>query len=541
MDAIETESRFGMIRSRRFSRLPLASRLPVAPGLALASGLLLGTLLSSPARAQEAGTAASGSGAKQDIQLGLDPGTPQVGALPGGLTPAYGQRAADEGEWRFDFHGFITMPLRMGLNTRAGAATTDQHIDVLHAPPVVPDYRDSFTFTSVVPEPYAQLNFSYGNSIVTGNVIILSRTATTAATFYNPPDQSGISDAFVNFRLPNLAKHFHLEANVGAFTNRYGVMGEYDEGRYGTPVIARVNGVGENVIGKFAIGDAVLAIEEGFQGQFDKFPYDTLPAGWNGFANQNVGSGFVNHLHVGLGYLSTLTVGLHYLNAWTQDDRAEQSTTPDGNLRVLAADLRLTTGNIGHLYLAAARTDASHVGSIGGILEIMNTGGGPGLIDNYLGPQSGGTGTLTTFAAQYDVSLKSILRYPEVFLGDSRDLVVSLFGMQTHVSSNDPAYDGVNKLKFGGEAGVSLYAWLAASLRVDEVMPDLHAQAQSFGIVSPRLIFRSKWQAHDQVVLQYSRFIYGSDVIVRSGYPAVPDPTLHPDRDVISLSASMWW
>jgi hypothetical protein len=72
-------------------------------------------------------------------------------------------------------------------------------------------------------------------------------------------------------------------------------------------------------------------------------------------------------------------------------------------------------------------------------------------------------------------------------------------------------------------------------------MPNDSDSAQSFSIVSPRIIFRTRWQAHDQVVLQYSRFLYGSNVVVRSGYPAVPDPTIHPDRDVLSISASMWW
>ena len=43
------------------------------------------------------------------------------------------------------------------------------------------------------------------------------------------------------------------------------------------------------------------------------------------------------------------------------------------------------------------------------------------------------------------------------------------------------------------------------------------------------------------MVLQYSHFFYGDNVVVRSGYPAVPDPTIHPDRDMISLSATMWW
>jgi hypothetical protein len=520
------------------------------------SAFLVGTCLSLPvvwaallpelpAWAQERGDAAGSDidkdDTRQDIALGLAPGTPQVGALPGGLTPAYGQRAADEGEWRFDFHGFITVPLRAGMNTRSGEVTTEQHLDVLHAPPVVPDYRDSFNYTSVVPQPYVQLNFSYGNSVVTGNVILLSRTATTATSFYNPPDQSGVSDAYVNFRLPSIARHLHVEANVGAFTDRYGVMGEYDEGKYGTPIIARVNGVGEDIIAKLAIGNVVLALEEGFQGQLDKFPKDVLPAGWNGFGDPNAGSGFVAHLHAGFGYLSTLAIGLHYLHAWTQDDRAQQGFTPDGKLRVLGADLRLTTGNIGHVYFAAARTNAEHVGSLGRILDVMNAGSGVGLINNYLGPQSGGTGTLTTLAAQYDVSLKSIRRYPETFAGDSRDVVLSLFGVQTHVTSTDPAFDGVNKLKLGGEGACSVFSWFAASFRFDRVMPEGHDDGQSFSIVSPRLIFRSRWQAHDQVVLQYSRFFYGSGVIVRGGTPPAPDPSLNPDRDVVSLSASMWW
>jgi len=318
-----------------------------------------------------------------DLELGLAPGTPQVGALPGGMTPAYGQRAADEGEWRFDFHGFLTMPLRFGMNTRAGAATTEQHTDVLHAPPVVPEYRDSFTYTSVVPNPYAQLNFSYGNSVVTGNVVLLARTATTAASFYNPPEQSGINEAYVNFRLPHLIGDVFVNWNVGAMTNRYGVMGEYDEGKYSTPVIARVNGVGETVVAKLGLGNAVLALEQGFQGQFDKFPADVLPAGWNGFGNPNAGSGFVNHLHAGFGYLGTAAIGLHYLQAWTQDDRASQAFVPDGKLRVLGADLRLTTGNLGHLYVAVARVNADSVGAVGRVLEIMNTGTSPVDLTKY--------------------------------------------------------------------------------------------------------------------------------------------------------------
>jgi hypothetical protein len=506
------------------------------------SGLLLSASVSAPALADDT---------LPPLALGLAPGTPQVGTLPGGLTPAYGQAPADEQEWRFDFHGFLTMPLRAGLNKRSGVVTSDQHVDVLHAPPVVPDYNDAFTYTTIVPEPYAQLNFSYGNSIVTGTAILLAQTASTAQTFFNPPAEAGIADAFLTFHLPKLIPNSNFEANVGVFSNRYGAMGEYDLGRYATPAIAQVNGVGENLVAQFALGKFLVHVEQGIAGQLDSVPEGLLPAGWNGFASPTVGSGFVNHVHLGLGYKGWATLGAHYLSAWTQDDRAEQGLTPDGSIQVLGADLRLSMNHFGHLYLAAAHTQASYAGSIGPVIQILNTSGGQGLITDYFGPNSNGNGSLTTFAGQYDLSLGKLIRYPYHFKGKSPDIVLSFFGMMTHVTSADPLYNNVTKMKYGAEGAWALLPWLAISARVDRVDPNANSGAASpgcaagascaFTAVSPRLIFRSNWQARDQVVLQYSHWFMDSGVEVRDGYPAVYDPTIHPDEDVISLSASMWW
>jgi hypothetical protein len=508
------------------------------------SGLLVATSASVPAFAQSVAPKSGDDDKAPPPQpsLGLAPGTPQVGTLPGGLTPAYGQAPADQQDWRFDFHGFLTMPLRAGVNTRSGVVTTDQHQVTLHAPPGVPDYIDSFTYTSIVPNPYAQLNFSYGNSVVTGTVIVLAETAVTAQSFFNPPSEAGVADAFLTYRLPNLVDKSHFEINVGVFSNRYGIMGEYDLGRYGTPAIAQLNGAGENVIGQFTLGKGfLLDVEQGIQGQLDHPPEGILPAGWNGFADPSVGSGFANHVHVGLGYLGVATLGAHYISAWTQDDRASQGTTPDGSIGVLAADLRLSMNRFGHFYFSAARTHAQNSGSVGGVIQVLNTTGGAGLVSNYFGPDSGGTGSLLTFAGQYDLSIGRLLRYPSTFKGDGPDIVVSLFGMQTLVSSNEPSYDNVTKRKYGVEGGYALLPWLAASLRLDRVEPNSNDASQTFTVASPRLIFRSGWQAHDQVVLQYSRWVDGSGVVVRSGYPAAPDPSIHPDENVISLSASMWW
>jgi hypothetical protein len=406
---------------------------------------------------------------------------------------------------------------------------------------VVPDYRDSFAYTSIVPQPYGQLAFSYGNSIVTGTAMIKAWTASTASSFFDPTLQAGITDAFITFNLPNLAKNAHFAVNVGAFSNRYGTMGEYDEGRYGTPIIGRTNGVGENVVARLALGDLVLAFEQGFQGQLDKPPVGLTSDGWNGFADPGTGTSLVMHEHIGIGYRRQLTLGLHHMRAWSQDDRAAQAFTPDGTITVLGADVRFSASHLGHAYLGASYTIADKARSVGRILEVMNTQGGPDLMRNYLGPNSGGTGKLVTIGAEYSVSLARLLLYPNDFDGKSRDIVLSAFGIYSHVASDDPNYDADHKVKFGAEGSYALFSWFAASARIDHVRPTMNVDGRDFTILSPRLIFRTDWQARNQVVIQYSRFIYNGDPIVRSGYPAVDDPGILPDENMISLSGSMWW
>lgn len=472
--------------------------------------------------------------------LGLAPGIPQASALPGGFTPAYSSDAEDEGTWGADFHGFIAMPLKLGFNNRAGNVTNEQFSTVIHSPPVVPEYRDAFTFTSALPEPYVQLNFAYGNKIVQANVIVQARAAATAMSFFDASTRGGITDAFLTFNPPDLAKNVSLLVHVGAFTNRYGAMGEYDEGRYGTPIIARTNGMGENIVARLDLGDWNLELEQGFQGQVNNAPLGIVPGDWNSYADPNIGTGLVHHVHAGLGYKDVGHLGLHYMMAWTADDRANQGTLPDGKIHILGADTRFHLKRYGHLYVGASYTDAQNSRSVGRIVEVMNSLGGPGLIRNYLGPNSGGTGQLITAGGQYDLSLARAI-YGEAFEGKSPDVFLSAFAIATQVFSDDSAYNDVSKLKFGGEAGYSLLSWFATSLRFDHVQPNLARGAQAFSILSPRLIFRSNWKSRDQVTLQYSHWFNGDDVVVRSGTPAIDDPSVRPDEDVVSLSATMWW
>jgi len=485
-----------------------------------------------------------------DPSLSLDPAAPQIGALPGGVTPAFGQKSLSEDEWRFDFHGFITAPLNAGIGSRADPKA-GQSKTTLHSPPVVPDDLETFSHTGVVPTTYAQINFSEGNSVITGLVSIVAKQANVSTSFLEPASQLGITDVFLSIT-PPLGNRLHLQAFVGAFTTRFGTTGEYDEGRYGTPLIARISGVGEQVTAKIGLGDLTLILTEGIHGQTNKASQSITVDAWNNFADPGQGSSFATHLHAGVGWRRHLTAGLHLLRAFSADDRAG-TTAPDGRINIYAADVRVNAGRFGHLYLAYSYTDALQARAVSRIISVLNTQGGTGLMNNYFGPGVAGqegTGTLSTLGGQYDLSIGKLVSYPIPFSGDGPDLFVSVFGLWTHVTSGDktgidPAtghrWDDTDKRKLGIEATYSMLSWLAASLRYDRVDPLTDDAHYSFAVVSPRIILRTDWQATDQVVIQYSHWFNGSNTLVRTGDPPMPDPATIPDGDMVSISASMWW
>jgi|HubBroStandDraft_5_1064220.scaffolds.fasta_scaffold31628_2 hypothetical protein len=523
-----------------------------------------------PARAQE--VKPTNSDAPGDLALdpsfGLDPATPQIAALPGGVTPAFGQRSLSEEEWRFDFHGLVTAPMNMGINSRSNNGMTagpGQSNLVLHAPPFVPDDLETFSHTGVTPTTYAQLNFSEANSIVSANVSIVARQANVSESFLEPADQLGITDVYLSFLPPLPNKRLRLQAYVGAFATRYGSPGEYDQGRYGTPLIAQINGVGELVTLHYAVApDLVIMAEEGLHGQTNKATTGITPDVWNDFADPGVGSTFVAHGHLGVSIARKVTIGGHYIRAFSLDDRVGPNE-PDGRINIFAADVRVGMGRLGQFYGAYAYTSALQARDLSSVISVLNTQGGPGLMNEYLGPNSGGTGSLSTVGGQYDLSIGRLVSYPVPFSGDGPDLVLSLFGMFTHVTSTDPtvfdpnitvpnptdpamrmistttAWNGANKLKLGAEGTYSMLSWLAVSLRYDWVDPYMKESDLGFSEISPRIIFHSDWQSTDQIVLQYTHWFYGSLVAARDGEPPMYDFVNVPDPNMISISASMWW
>src|ERR1022692_4969016 len=247
------------------------------------SGIIFLAVLAAPAMA----SAAVGGADDGVPRLGLDPGEPQSPSPPPAVP--FGVHPAESKEYVLDFHGYLLLPAYLGLHERVDPQP-GQSSEVLHSPPLVPQNLRDFQYTGVVPSPWLQLNFIYGNSTVSATVIVAGTSAIDAAGFYDPVAQMGVNDAYLTVNLTRWL-NIPLQVNVGALTGRYGAMGGYDAGRYGTPLIARTNTIGETITGSLRLGgDLFLMFEQGLGGQMGRPPIALQPAGWNDFANSNVGA-----------------------------------------------------------------------------------------------------------------------------------------------------------------------------------------------------------------------------------------------------------
>ncbi|MEZ4306839.1 MAG: hypothetical protein R3F14_02155 [Polyangiaceae bacterium] len=99
------------------------------------------------------------------------------------------------------------------------------------------------------------------------------------------------------------------------------------------------------------------------------------------------------------------------------------------------------------------------------------------------------------------------------------------------------------------------------------MQPNSKVPEQSFAVFSPRLVFRSQWVTHEEIMLQYTRYFYNQREWrpIRSPPPSAPRPpapvlpdgfgalttnqdagtrgsgAVRPDINVIKLQANIWW
>ncbi len=508
-------------------------------------------------------------GYRREAQISLPATSLQFSTvLPTGITPQSTAVSPSSHEFKMQFSGYLQGGLRAGIGHRDNA-NSQQHSMTLHADPVVAGASYGwFDHTNIVPGPWAQLNFKYGNDVVSANAVIGAWGTTEAMNAggnFMPNVQQWFTDAYLSYT-PKVAP-VNLTVKAGVYRERYGSMGQYTDGVYGVPTIAVINGVGSTTTIELPFeGDFTVRAEAGLKGTFNRAMPGLVPEGSNENARPIEGSTYAAHGHLGFGY-KDIWPTFHIIHAFSQDDRSDNyddTSTPtydpqtrkDGTLDVVGVDVKVVGGRFGHFVASTEHVSGKNMTSMSNLVQILYSGTGRDFNERYWGYYSNGTGTLSIAALQYTLSLGTLLRYPEEFWGDAPDLIVSVFGIYAHSTSaaarppgmipalrNADNYGLGNRdmLKAGVETVYSVASWLAIGDRLDWVAPALGDSTKSYEVLTQKLIIRSDWTAREALVLQYSGWILGDNVKVNGDNRLMNYTSAKPDQHMLAIYGTMWW
>jgi len=548
-----------------------------------------------PAPAPEAPKKKSGGGPS----LGLSPEAPQAsGRLVSPAEPAPVVAAEPSAEWKFDVTGYFRAPMRFSWGPPTTTEDPTNHPNFppanagtqLRTPPLIPDanYID-WRYTNSFVAPWTELNFHYGNDRVKATVQIASYNLTDPG-YRRLEANLGINQAFITLLWPELggSENVHLTATVGGFTNRYGAAGRYDAGKYETYIFGRTHVAGATVnVAWDAFPDFTFQGEGTFGAKLEPIPFYGPPEGnsllptcvqdntrcgdvrqslatWEPYPGPKaMESTFVASVHGGVMWKKMLLVSGHYIDTFANDN--EESTAyqgtpfgPDGRgsgesqpyIKTYGIDAKLLSGAFGDGYLGYSHLKAHNAIYLQDAIEVLHSFGGWQLHDNYFGTPGGNsevTGSIDTIEFQYSLSIAALLWYPQAFWGQASDLIATVFGMWNHVNSIDNSFD-MNKLKFGGEVTYLPLAWFGVGGRYDAVQPDNKDPSQNFSVISPRLYLRTDFVTHEQIMIQYSRYFYGSGYGPHGGaggmYPynsQTGAAGLGLDKNAAQIAAIIWF
>ncbi|HXU06395.1 MAG TPA: hypothetical protein VN903_35810 [Polyangia bacterium] len=503
-------------------------------------------------------------GYRETSSLGLSPYAPAVGALPGGVTPAF-QAPMPPNDWTFQFTGFMNMTAQFGINQRPNPAP-GQSSTVFHVPPQVVDEYQSFVGTATMPGNWIQMNFRYGNRNVTANLTLSTWNPSIPTTYYQLGSQGFVNNAFLTYNIPNFDK-LKLRGTFGYFFNNYGNLGPYTAGIYQMPYVGAARGIGGTVLGEYPLTpDVALVVEEGLMGNRNgRGPSGNAAANPNSNVDPLFGSSYIQHLHAGLIRKTevTLRAQLHWMVNFMMDDRPQfdamgnpmrdnmvtrgidESHIPDGRISVYGLDASMTHPVFGLLAIGASHIDAHDSWPLRGLLTFG--GEGKDLTERWLGNDTNGTGTVDVAGINWSASLGRILASPRPFDANGPDLALNAGAVVavTHTNSlcgdAPTCFDGRIRHKYGIDALYAFSKYVSAGARVDRVVPNSKDSSESFEVLAGRLVFKTDWQSRESIMLLYAKWFYGPNTHPEysSLTSSLPLPRL--DDQLIALNVNMWW
>jgi hypothetical protein len=472
--------------------------------------------------------------------LGLDPGALSFGGLV--LPPPPGAQVdiSDRKANQLNYHGFLRGPFRVGIGSGDDVEPGVPTGPKLHNPPRVPDdaYTD-WSYTGDRGGPWTEMQFSYGNARVFGTVALAAYNHTDAG-FKDLVAQLGINQSWVTINLPDLFNdRGGLLINVGSFAGGYGSAGRYDAGAYGTYMFGRTHATGETVSAFYDITDDVtLQAEHGIGARLDVTPVTPgfEPPPYLPYSPEQQFPTFLHHAHLGATYLEKVRVAAHYLTQWTQ--AATTLMMPDGRISSYGLELKFIDTMLGNAFLGVSQIKSKEPLRVAGAFEVLHSWEGWSLRDNFF-PNSRGNGTVTSVGGEWTFSLATFLRHPEPFWGQGPDLVARVFSIYSAVKSDEAGVPNNDKFKFGGSLTYTPLSWIGLSGRYDMVQPNMNDSRESFQVISPRILLRTEFVSHEEIVIQYDRYILGSGT--RLSYYPLEAIFNKPDKNVFTIAATMWW
>jgi hypothetical protein len=508
-------------------------------------------------------------------------------APPEGSTAAIAAPTADNAapekleDWHLEVHGYFRAPMTLGISTRPNPDTPDgpPKGQISYGPNrVVDSSYYSFAYTRLQEQDWAEVTFHVKKKHVDAAVGWMGYWF--SATGFRNPDAAGVpgvgsltldTDFDAGSVKPNIA------LQMGAWWPGFGYFEKYD-----TFTLGRFRHIGEQLRLKVPVNpDLSLELVEGFGTARDGTYSYTVATNSPLYASK-VGADLIAYGNIRLAYKKYVDIGLHYNNEWTRDPYLTADAQATGgkaysdaaqaHLSVVGAEANLSAPVAGHLWISPSVISVKNgwaLGSAGGT-EVMHAQGGLGVASNYLAwtnspSDSTGSGSMFNLGFMYENSLSNVQGKAA---GTVPDVKLSIFGLLANSSldlpsgsqikadstctSNCAPLKSIKQIKYGADVTLQALSWLGLMLRGDTVNYDTNNPGYIFSAITTRLTVASHFLSSESIYLQYSRYIYGDQMLLAGKWPwgtplvagsdVIQGGTYNgkkPDMDVIKLQATV--
>jgi len=518
------------------------------------------------ATATDASASVSKRGAVPDVTA-TESGSSTAARTP--TTEAEAKEPVDD--WKIEVHGYFRAPMALGISSRPNPDTPagPVHTQISYAPNrTVDSSYYSFAYTRLQEQDWAEITFHAKKKHVDAAVGWMGYWY--AATGFRNPDAAavpGVASLTLDTDFNTGGRKSNVALQMGAWWPSFGYFEKYD-----TYVLGRFRQIGEQIRLTVPIGpDFTFALAQGFgTGRDGAFSYNVAAS--SPLYASKVGADLLAYANVRLTYKKSVDIGLHYNTEWTRDPYLTADAAPTGGkaysdaaaarLSVVGAELNLSAGRAGRLWLSPSYLSVKNGWALGnnGGTEVMHAQGGLGIATNYMAysnspANSTGTGSMFNLGFLYENTLSNVQgKAPgEV----AHDVKLNVFGLLANASLDLPAgssltQDHIKQFKYGADVTVQALSWLSFMLRGDTVNYDLDHPGYIFSAITPRLTVFSHFLSSESIYLQYSRYIYGDNMVLAGkwpwGSPLVAGTDViqggtysnqKPDMDVIKLQATV--